>query len=465
MNENGLLVDLDQIDPILNYPVPMNIEQLRRFLGMASSYRKFINNFSTIAAPLNLLLKKKKNWYRSDDQQSAFEQIKEYLSKAPVLLSPDFNVPFVLQTDASSTGLGAVLTQTTDGMEHVISYASRSLSDAEKNYTTTEQECLAIIWAIQKFCAYLEGYHFTVITDHSSLRWLHNLKTPSGRLARWALSLLEYDYEIIHRKGSYHYVPDALSRMFGIPKEQINAINDVTPSWYVRRFLAISSFPERFPNWKIRDNKLYHFRPDPLITSLVRDLNEWKLVPPKEDRIKFFSEAHNVPQAGHLGTEKTYKRIAIDYFWPGCFKDVVDYVRKCDVCQCCKADQKASPGMMGKRIVEQPWIVVASDIMGPLPRSKSGYQYILVIQDLFTKCVECLPLRKATGIKIRDAFRELIINRWGTPQVIHTDNGTEFVNQSIQSRAKEYNSYLFTITTYHSQVNPVERINVIRSVI
>ena len=174
------------------------------------------------------------------------------------------------------------MTQTTDRIEYLIS------SHAEKNYTTTEQECLAIISAIQKFRAYLEGYHFTVITDHSSLRWLHNIKNLSGRLARWALSLLEYDYEIIHCIKSYNYVPDALSRMFQIPKEQINIINDVTPSWYVRRFLAISSFRERFPNWKIRDNKLYHFRPDPLISSLVRNLNKWKLVPPNEDRIKIF---------------------------------------------------------------------------------------------------------------------------------------------------------------------------------
>ena len=132
----------------------------------------------------------------------------------------------------------------------------------------------------------------------------------------------------------------------------------------------------RYPNWKIRDNKLYHFRPEVVISSLVRDLNEWKLVPSDDDRIKILSEAHDVPQSGHLGTEKTYKRIAIDYFWPGCFKDVVDYVRKCDVCQTCKVEQKARTGMMGERIVEQPWIVVAADIMGPLPRSISGYQHI-----------------------------------------------------------------------------------------
>ena len=171
------------------------------------------------------------------------------------------------------------------------------------------------------------------------------------------------------------------------------------------------------------------------------------------------SEAHDVPQADHLGIEKTYKRIAIDYFWPGCFQDIVNYIKKCEICQTCKVDQKAPAGMMGERIVEQPWMIVAADIMGPLPRSKTGYQYVLVIQDLFTKMIECVPLRKATGKKINDAFRDLVINRWGTPQVIHTDNGSEFVNHIMQSFSEEFNIHLSTIPPYHPQANPVERVN------
>lgn len=114
---------------------------------------------------------------------------------------------------------------------------------------------------------------------------------------------------------------------------------------------------------------------------------------------------------------------------------------------------------MGRRVAEEPWIVVAADIIGPLPRSKTQHQYILVIQDLFTKWIECAPLRSANCKKISELFRELVINRWGVPQVILTDNGTEFVNSIIQSLAEEFNIVHSTTPPYHPQANPVERVN------
>ena len=179
-----------------------------------------------------MLIKKKQQWIWEEEQQSAFEEIKRCLSLTPVLTCPKFEVPFVSQTDASNTGLGTVLTQSVDNVEHVISYAIRTLTDAEVKYTTTEKECLAIVWAIQKFRPHLDGYKFTVITDHSSLRWLHNLKNPTGRLARWSLSLSEYDFDILRRKGSSHHIPDALSRMFeSLTSKVILLVKDPTPSW------------------------------------------------------------------------------------------------------------------------------------------------------------------------------------------------------------------------------------------
>jgi len=400
VQREGLTVDPEKTRPILEYPAPRNIKQLRRFLGMSSWYRRFIPQFATLSEPLTRLLKKGKRWEWGGEQVRAFDQIREHLMTAPTLSCPDFEVPFTLQTDASSVGLGAVLTQTIEGEEKVIAFASRALADPERRYSVTEQECLAVVWAIQKFRPYLEGYRFTVVTDHSSLRWLHNLKNPTGRLARWALELLEYDYEVIHRKGALHHVPDALSRMFEeetledarvagnvnliTVKNTVDAMN-TEDGWYRKRYEEVIAKPEKYTQWKVLDGQLYFLRPKPVVSEIVEDLDRWKLVLPKELRKEALRESHDTPQAGHFGVEKTYQRIAVNYFWPNLFRDVANYIRTCDICQRTKVEQASPAGLMGRRIADGPWTVIAADIIGPLPRSKAGFQYILVVQDLFTK--------------------------------------------------------------------------------
>ena len=164
----------------MQYPAPKNLKQLRRFLGMASWYRKFLPEFATIADLLTHLTKRGVAFVWSKEAQSAFKQIKALIASAPILHRPSFDHPFVIQTDASDSGLGAVLTQTVDGVERVLCFASRTMTPAERNYSVTERECLAVLWAIRKFRPYVEGYHFTVITDHSSLKWLCNLHNSTG---------------------------------------------------------------------------------------------------------------------------------------------------------------------------------------------------------------------------------------------------------------------------------------------
>ena len=468
VQRDGLTVDPEKARPILEYPAPTNLKQLRRLLGMSSWYRRFIPQFATVSEPLTRLLKKGKRWEWGEDQCRAFEKIRSCLISAPTLSCPDFKVPFVVQTDASSVGIGAVLTQNINGVENIIAFASRALSDPEKKYSVTEQECLAVVWAIKKFRPYLEGYKFTVITDHSSLRWLHNLKNPTGRLARWALELLEYDYEIVHRKGALHHVPDALSRMYEgdtevpmtetmvvLPADYAANTND---QWYRARFDDIANGQRRYTDWKIVDGQLYYLRPRAIISEIVEDLDRWKLVLPKELRMEALRESHDDPQAGHLGVDKTYQRLGVAYYWPNMFREVTRYVKNCDTCQRTKVEQASPAGLMGHRIVEAPWTVIAADIMGPFPRSKDGYTYILVVQDLFTKWVECSALRAANGKKICEVLED-VISRWGTPRFLLTDNGTEFINQTLHAFATEHNITHTTVPPYHSQANPVERDN------
>ena len=180
LDQEGLRPDPERIEPILQYSVPKTKRQLRRFLGMVGWYSRFIERESEIKLPLLQLLKKIQAWQWSAEQQCAFEKLILALTKAPVLARPDFTREFTVQCDASNEAIGAVLTQEFDDGEHPIVYIHRVLTSAERNYSTTERECLALMWSIKKLRPNLEGALFRAITDHSALRWLQNLREPSG---------------------------------------------------------------------------------------------------------------------------------------------------------------------------------------------------------------------------------------------------------------------------------------------
>ena len=265
INQDGLVVDDDKVRPLLEYPRPRNLRQLWRFVGATSCYRRFIKDYSKMCEPLSRLTKKDQPYHWRDEQEEAFVAIKIALISSPVLAYPNFELPFCVQTDASESRLGVVVTQIQDGQERVIAYASRVLSEAERNYSTTEKECLAVVWAFRKFRYYQEGYHFTVISNHSSLKWLHNLRNPTGRLARWALDLLAYDFDIIHRKRAMHHVPDALSRMFENERvEKLSVLEIIKDEWCSRRREDVINSPNKFHCWRVVDDRLYKYRSNPL---------------------------------------------------------------------------------------------------------------------------------------------------------------------------------------------------------
>ena len=214
ISKEGIKPDPAKIDKVQQYPVPKNLTQIRAFLGLASYYRRFIKDFSSIAKPLNYLLRKDIPYIWTQEQQNAFEKLKNYLITAPILAYPKFNESFILYTDASTYALGAILAQNDENnKEHIIAYASRTLSPAEKNYSITELECLAIVWAIKHFHHYIYGATFTLITDHSALCYLFNLPNPTGRIARWIIKLQGYTFNIKHRSGNKHTNVDTFSRL------------------------------------------------------------------------------------------------------------------------------------------------------------------------------------------------------------------------------------------------------------
>jgi len=181
INRRGIQTDPAKISAVADWPTPTTVRKIRQFIGMASWYRRFVKDFSKTSTPLTRLTGKNARWQWGEAEERAFQQLKTALTTAPVLACLDFSRQFILQTDASNLGLGAILTQNSEG-ERVIAYTSRTLNSAEKNYSVTELECLAVVWGIRRMRDYLEGYKFMVITDHQSLRWLRTLDNPSGRL-------------------------------------------------------------------------------------------------------------------------------------------------------------------------------------------------------------------------------------------------------------------------------------------
>lgn len=455
IDKDGLHTDPDRIAAVSNLTPPTTVKQLRRFLGLSSWYRRFIKNASSLSAPLNKLLKKGAKWEWGEPQQQAFENLKHQMTHSPILACPDWTKTFKLQTDASLEGLGLVLTQEDGTNERVIAYASKTLNKAEKNYSATELECLAVKWGIWKMRDYLEGYHFIVITDHQSLKWLNKIENPSGRLARWAMELSQYDFEIKYRKGSENTVADALSRQ----PLQVFQITTVTCTWYNNKMKEVQDKPGENPDYMVKGDRLYRHILHTLNFNDNDPAEEWKICVPKDERTRVLNECHDLPTAGHLGVAKTLARLAQHYYWPGMLRDATKYVRSCDNCQSHKAQQLLPPGQMHATLVEHAWEMVSADLVVPSVSSSNGHTQLLVMQDRFTKWVELRPLRKATGPAVSRAILEQVILRHGCPKTIVTDNGKQFVGKVFDKLLKDCKIEHRRTPRYAAQCNPVERTN------
>ena len=212
IGKDGVKPDPNKIQAVKDFPTPTTPKNIKQFLGLVGYYRRFIKDFSKIAKPLTDLLKKDRTFEWNTLQENSFNVLKNELCKEPILQYPNFNESFILTTDASGYAIGGVLSQGEVGKDLPISYISRVLNDAERRYSTIEKECLAIVYCVTYLRHYLYGRHFTIVTDHKPLVWLHSIKDPSSRLWKWRLKLSEYDFNISYKSGKTNYVADALSR-------------------------------------------------------------------------------------------------------------------------------------------------------------------------------------------------------------------------------------------------------------
>lgn len=205
----------DKVDAVQGAPRPKTKKQLRSFLGLVGYYRRFVPNFAALAVPLTDRTKKGEpllvKW--GDAEEAAFTTLKKKLAREPILHLPDLDLPFILRTDASDHGLGAILQQETEGKKFPIAYASRKLLPREQRYCVMERECLAVVWGVQKFEPYLYGKHFELETDHQPLQCIAKSKVANSRILRWALVLQPYQFSITAIKGSENVGADYLSRI------------------------------------------------------------------------------------------------------------------------------------------------------------------------------------------------------------------------------------------------------------
>ena len=497
VTRNGIKLDPAKTEKIQNYPVPRDVSHLRQLLGLASYYRRFVPEFAKIASPLQSLLKKDAVFEWTPECECAVGRLKEALTQAPVLAYPRFDSkhPFVLETDASAKGLGAVLAQEQeDGKVHPIAFASRSLTAAEQNYAITELETLGLVWAAKLFRPYILGRRCVVFTDHAACTSLLTTKSPSSKQVRWAMAIQELDLDIWHRSGRSNRVADALSRnpvevsrvlMFESVKSNIavdsSKTADVVPTSLtaevdiahlqhqdlqlsdVLRYLEEGSLPSddrlarrlvlEQESFEVVDGVLFYVHPDPTAAD------QWRLAVPQCLRETLLKEYHEGKFAGHFAERKIYATMSRRYWWKGMRVDVRRFCRRCLVCASRKGTGRKKRPPLQSVAVGGPFEMVGVDVL-QLPLSHQGHQYAVVFQDYLTKWPEVFAVADQKAETIARLLVEHVVVRHGVPGRLLSDRGPNFLSALIQELCKLLGTTKVNTSGYHPQCDGlVEKFN------
>ncbi|BFG34711.1 hypothetical protein CerSpe_209850 [Prunus speciosa] len=373
--------------------------------------------------------------------------------------------------DASDYAVGAVLGQRRNKLLHVIHYASRTLNDAQRNYTTTEKELLAVIFSLDKFRSYLIGAKVIVYTDHSALKYLLSKKDAKPRLIRWVLLLQEFDLEIRDKKGCENVVADHLSRLISeakvsddvapimemFPDEQLYAIRSSAAPWYADfvNYLASTIIPNDlsfYQKKKFFSLVKHYYWDDPYLWKHCPDQVIRRCVP-EEEMEDILRHCHTLACGGHFGASKTAAKVLQSgFFWPTLFKDAYSFVVACDRCQRTGNISSRNQMPLNNILEVELFDVWGIDFMGPFPESWKN-KYILVAVDYVSKWVEAvaLPTNDAKGVV--KFLRKNIFTRFGTPRGIISDGGTHFCNRQFNSLLAKYGITHKVTTPYHPQTS------------
>ena len=403
VSAKGVRADPAKIASVKDYPTPRDVREVRAVLGLFSYYRKFIKDYAKIAQPLTKLTRTSEEKFEwTEEQQTAFDELKQRLTEPPILGFPIFELPFRIYTDASNWAVGAVLAQlqpeeNARDVERVIAYASRQLTKAERKRCTTERELIGACWAICHFRPYLRtaysGGKVTVFTDHNPIATLRQMRDHSFKMARYKLTLQEYDIEWIYKKGVDHTNADALSR---IPdtrdSEEIDEIDRQNEEFMDVPFNLISAIPESAPAELSKANIIAEQRKDQKCHELTRCISprspcflkdgvlyrrakdrnaSAQVILPPSLREVAMRYIHRI--SGHLASAKTFANLSSRFYWTNYERDVADYTASCLECQ--RRNQGPRGFAPQQALVSRgPCDLVSWDITGPLRKSKNGNQ-------------------------------------------------------------------------------------------
>lgn len=454
IDAKGKRPDPEKIEAIMGWPQPKNGDQVLSFLGLVGYYQQFIDSFSGIAAPLFQLTHNGAVFRWSSVEQEAFAKLKKAVTSDSVLIYPDFTKPFHIFTDACKDAIGAVLCQEVDAVLKPIEFMSKKFSTAEYNYAIYDKEMLAVIRALAKFRYYILGYQLTVHTDNMAVKFIMNNLNPTGRRMRWLLELMDYDFEIVHIPGKANLIADGLSRQFSLLAEAIEGweseiqrlIPTLTDGTLPMGINNLTTFLKSCNRFVMISNALFK-KGD---SKLVR-------VPKVVDRHQILLEAHE--GAGHFGQEATIRRAREAYWWPGMESDIINHVRRCELCQRF-SKQLVHDKPVVPIVVSNPFELWGIDFLGPLPKSTGGSTYIIVATEYFTRWPVAAGFPDNSAQSAAAFLYKEIFTQYGPPKTLLSDQGSHFRNLMVRLLTEKANVTHRFATAYNPKCNGLtERFN------
>ena len=467
-----------------NYRAPTNGSELLTFLGVVQFFARHINSAAERMQPLYKMLegttwnkRKPKNlkihipdWDKKwgKDQVAAFEDLKKELADPTFLVTCEMGKPKRLVTDASGIGYGAALLQEQQPDDwRPVMFLSRKLKGAEIRYTATENEAGAVIFALRQLRPYLDGVRFDLFTDHIALKWLLDLQNPKPRLARWLMDLQDFDFSVnyVSGKGEIIVVPDALSR-YTISDDnvlctrclEIIGIMDET-EWDAANLIAeqrqeygdLEEAADAEDNWLVNE--------EGVLVMISKDGP--RIIVPPSLRERAMRRVHGDGDAGHFGVTRSATKLLSKFYWPGWRKDLIEFIRRCLVCENVRLGRTPPPrqAMMSVYQVRRRFQLIAMDVLTITPESH-GYKKLLVIGDMFTRFVLCVPLRAETAKQVAHALFRRWIGIFGPPEQLLTDRGGSMDGEIIRELCNELGTKKIRTTAHHPQTDGrIERHN------